>query len=126
MFRLARLSGEIHMQAGIGDEWRSLYRFDLTEQMTIDYDAPNWYACTHPASRFTNDLMVARAVPGKRYTMLNNQLSIRDAGTGKTKKMLRSAEELRNALKEFFGIAVPDDELMEATLRRLASHEVAA
>jgi len=116
--RLVRANGEICLQAGLGHEWRALYRFDLAEQLTIDYEGPNWYACTHPSSRFVNDLLVARAPTGARYTLLNNQLSIRSI-EGKKKQVLHSADELRAVLEDVFGIAVPKDEATNAALARI-------
>ena len=33
------------MQAMCGDRWRSLYAFDLQEQVLADYEVVNWYLC---------------------------------------------------------------------------------
>ncbi|MEC5384976.1 arylamine N-acetyltransferase [Uliginosibacterium sp. H3] len=117
-FRLVRTDADICVQAGLGHEWRALYRFDLTEQLAIDYEGPNWFACTHPTSRFVNDLLVARAPAGARYTLLNNHLSLRDAA-GKKKQVLHDAGELRRVLEEVFAIAVPQDEATDAALARV-------
>ncbi|HSD37287.1 MAG TPA: arylamine N-acetyltransferase [Rhodocyclaceae bacterium] len=117
-FRLVHTNGDICVKAGLGHEWRALYRFDLTEQLAIDYEGPNWYACTHPTSRFVNDLLVARAPVGARYTLLNNQLSMRSA-EGKKKQALHSADELRSVLEDVFGIAVPRGDATEAALARI-------
>jgi N-hydroxyarylamine O-acetyltransferase len=119
-FRLRRNDGhtETSVQAWLGHEWRTLYRFELTEQLAIDYEGPNWYACTHPDSRFVNDLLAARAPAGERYTLLNNQLSMRSA-EGKKKQVLHSADELRAVLEDVFGIAVPKDEATDAALARV-------
>lgn len=42
-FRLVREADEFLLQAGIGDEWRALYRFDLHPHLPIDYEASNWW-----------------------------------------------------------------------------------
>ncbi len=113
-FRLMLLKNDICIQAKVRDKWRSLYRFELVEQAAIDYESPNWYACTHPSSRFVNTLMCARTMPGKRYTLLNNQLSTHSLSEGTTKRVLRTRDELHATLQEVFGIAVPDDVAMTA------------
>ncbi len=119
-FRLISLDNDICIQAKVRGEWRALYRFELTEQAAVDYEGPNWYACTHPSSRFVNTLMCARTVPGKRYTLLNNQLSTHSLSEGTSKQMLRTADALRTSLRDVFGIAVPEDEAMTAALEKIA------
>ncbi|HEX5125365.1 MAG TPA: arylamine N-acetyltransferase, partial [Rhodocyclaceae bacterium] len=124
-FRLTGAGNGFFMQAKVRGEWRSLYRFDLAEQIRADYEIPNWYACTNPSSRFVNDLMVARTLPGKRYGLLNNELSTHTpAGTARCQ--LHSANELRTALEDLFGIAVPVDDALDAVLARLTKTDGAA
>ncbi len=40
------------MQARLGADWTSLYRFDLSEQYLADYEVTNWYLANHPESHF--------------------------------------------------------------------------
>ena len=118
LFRLVPMGEEICVQAKVREAWPALYRFDLAEQLTMDYDSPNWYACTHPASRFVNDLLAARAPVGMRYTLLNNHLTTRTV-EGKKKQVLHSADELRSVLENVFDIEVPGDAAMHAALERI-------
>ncbi|MDB5813964.1 MAG: nat [Rhodocyclales bacterium] len=123
IFRLTPLGNDICIQAKMRGEWRSLYRFELTEQAAVDYESPNWYACTHPSSRFVNNLICARTVPDKRYTLLNNQLSTHSLSEGTSKQILHTAEALRASLRDVFGIAVPQDEAMTAALEKIVLRE---
>jgi arylamine N-acetyltransferase len=48
------------MQAKCGDSWRSLYAFDLQEQLLADYEVVNWYLCNNLSSHFVTGLVAAR------------------------------------------------------------------
>ncbi len=64
------------MQSKIGEAWRTLYRFDLQEEVRPDYEIANHYTSTHPNSRFVNSLLVARPAEARRYALLNNKLAV--------------------------------------------------
>ena len=121
-FRLAHDADHLVMQAQLGEEWRSLYRFDLQPQLEPDYRVSNWYLCTNPVSHFLSTLIAARAGDdGARFTLRNETLTTyrRDAGT--ERRVLRSGAELRQALEETFLIAVPREEAVDEALERVAS-----
>jgi N-hydroxyarylamine O-acetyltransferase len=102
-------------------DWRPLYRFDLTEQHPVDYVAVNYYLSTSPASHFTTGLIAARTEPDRRFALRNAQLAIHPMGGETERRTLGSARELRAALEETFGIAVPADPKLDAAFTRLAS-----
>jgi N-hydroxyarylamine O-acetyltransferase len=88
-------------------EWEALYTFSLEKQLLQDYEAPNWYRSTHPQSPFVKNLMVARALPGRRLGLLNNQFSIRGKDGSLWRRELHGAAELVGLLETEFAIALP-------------------
>jgi N-hydroxyarylamine O-acetyltransferase len=74
-FRLIRAGQEFVMQAKIRGDWKSLYRFDIQEQLLPDYEVSNWYVSTHPDSLFVTGLMAARPATDCRYALRNNELA---------------------------------------------------
>lgn len=86
------------------DDWRVMYRFDLTPQPKIDYVARNWYVSTHPDSQFTQTLMVARMVDGVRLTLRNGQFAARAADGSVQKQTLEAADAVIDLLVHRFGI----------------------
>ncbi len=74
----------------------------------IDRVLANWYTSAHPESHFKNRLVAALAVPdGRRYTLLNNELTIRKADGSSDVRRIASAEELLRVLEEYFGLKMP-------------------
>ena len=78
-FRVTRLSGDYALQAEVRDTWRTLYRFDLQEQVLPDYEVTNWYLSNHPESHFVRRLIAARTEPQRRYALLDNELAVHHA-----------------------------------------------
>lgn len=109
-------NGIVVQEARIGDQWMQTYAFDFTEAPPIDYELGNWFTSAHPNSIFVNGLMGARAEPGRRYGLRDNQLSVHTLGGGTEKNTLSSARELRDALTDLLklrldGLAGLDDKL---------------
>jgi N-hydroxyarylamine O-acetyltransferase len=116
--RLIRYEDDFVLQSQIRGEWRALYKFDLQPHYPPDYEITNWYLSNNPESHFVTGLRVARAVPGRRYGLLNNELSIHEASASQS-RTLSSAQEMRDTLVEMFGIRLPDHPELTATLARL-------
>jgi N-hydroxyarylamine O-acetyltransferase len=119
-FRLvpAERSG-YRMQALVGGEWRSLYWFDLTEQLLADYEVSNWYLCHHPRSHFRSGLTIARPEPDRRYALGGPTLAVHHLGGPTERHALSSPAEIRKVLEDTFLIdtsGLPD---LEAALARL-------
>jgi N-hydroxyarylamine O-acetyltransferase len=121
VFRLQRPSGDHVLQASVDGSWRSLIRFDLTEQVPADYEMASWYTSTHPESIFVKGLMAARALPGERLALLNSDLTIYRTGQEPERLTLASAAEAKDALVTRFGIALPEDEGLDAALQRIVA-----
>jgi N-hydroxyarylamine O-acetyltransferase len=120
-YRLARRDDGFAMQVQIGDAWRSLYRFGPEEQLLPDYEIVNWYLSNHPESRFVTALMAARPAPGRRYTLRDNEFTVRDLNGGVERRLLASPAELRAVLAGPLGLTLPATPEVEALLTRLTA-----
>ena len=119
-FRLLRSdSGLFTLQCKLQGEWISFYVFDLQEQAPIDYQVANHYVSTWPTSHFVTSLIAARAIPGGRYGLRNNRLSIHRSTGESEHRVLTSAAEISAALRDLFGIVVPDERAFAARLAGL-------
>lgn len=118
-FRVRRDGREYMVEARLGTEWRTLYRFDLQEQRQVDIEVLNYYVSTHPDSPFLTRLMAARATPEGRFALRDNVFSVYGAGGRLEEHELGSAAELRGALALTFGINLPADERLDAALERV-------
>jgi len=108
------------LEANVRGSWQPLYHFDLQRQQPIDYEVANHYLCTHPNSHFRHGLMAARATPEARYALRNTQLSVHRRD-GSEQRDLADVAELKQVLTDLFGIALPEDPALDASLTRLFS-----
>ncbi|MDC3960993.1 arylamine N-acetyltransferase family protein [Polyangium jinanense] len=118
-FRLLPREDDLLMQSKIGDGWKTTYRFDLKPQYPVDFEVYNYYLSTHPRSHFRTGLMVARSVPGRRYTLRNRQWAVHHLGGPTERHTLEHAKDLRRTLERDFLLAVPDTPELEAAFERL-------
>jgi N-hydroxyarylamine O-acetyltransferase len=109
---------ELKLQSLVNGSWRSLYRFDLQPQHEPDYEVVNFYVSTHPASQFRTGIRIARPVPGGRYGLLNNHLSVHHLGGPSEQRILKSVAEVRETLQELFGLALPPAADLDPALAR--------
>jgi N-hydroxyarylamine O-acetyltransferase len=100
--------GGYDLQAEVGGEWRTLYRFDLNPHLPVDYEPLNWMVATHPASPFPSHLMGARAEPHRRLALSDARLTVRETGKPPVERTLASLDELAAVLTEDFGLALPE------------------
>ncbi len=128
-YRFQAAGDEFILQALIGESWRALYRFDLTTQQPSDYEVSNFWVCHHPDSHFVSGLSVALAVPGRRYALRDNQLTIHQTGASSEQHLLSSVAELRATLETTFNLAVPTgtaaDDRMQCLIPTVASSPTA-
>ena len=118
-FRLLKSDGQFTLQCKLKGECASFYVFDLQEQAPIDYQVANHYVSTWPSSHFVTSLIAARATADGRYGLRNNRLSIHRLTGDSEQRVLTSAAEMRMALGDLFGIAVPEPARFDATVERL-------
>jgi N-hydroxyarylamine O-acetyltransferase len=120
-FRLTRAGAEYVLQAKIGGAWKTLYRFDLHEELLPDYEVTNWYLSNHPDSRFVTGLIAARPAPGRRYALRNNEFAVHDLKGNTERRILTTAAQLRETLEGAFQLRLPDAPALDAALERLTA-----
>lgn len=118
-FRVRRDGREFVSQARLRGDWRTLYRFDLQQQLQIDIEVLNFYVSAHPDSPFLTRLMAARRYVDGTFALRDNQLSMHRLNGLSEQRELRSIAELRGVLTETFGIEVPVDAELDAALGRV-------
>ncbi|TPN84104.1 arylamine N-acetyltransferase [Mesorhizobium sp. CU2] len=121
-FRIAGSGDDFRLQANIGgadsaDNWRTLYRFDLSQAYKVDYHVASHFLSTHPSSHFLSTLVAARALPDRRYALRNNRLSVHHAGGRTEQREIATAAELVDMLESQLAILIPDRAAFEAKLR---------
>jgi N-hydroxyarylamine O-acetyltransferase len=118
-FRLIATDHTYIMQAYIGQEWKSLYRFELQEQQLADYEVSNWYVSTHPNSLFVTTLIAGRPDEDCRYALQNNQLTTHYLDGRTERRVLTTVTELRTALEDVIGLKLPALANLDSALQRL-------
>lgn len=117
-YRLTSAPNEAFLvEAKLKGEWKTLYVFDLQEQLLADYEASSWFVSTHPRSHFHTGLFAAHIKDGKRHTLLNNQFSIHHAGHSE-KRLLETPQEILKALESEFNIVPPQEPTLIGVLER--------
>ncbi|HLH94794.1 MAG TPA: arylamine N-acetyltransferase [Xanthobacteraceae bacterium] len=120
-YRIVCAQGDFVLQSKIGEAWKSIYQFDLQEQLLADYDVANWYKSTSPNSYFTKNLMAARAVEGRRFALRNAEFSVHHRDGITERRTLRTPLELREMLTGAFALKLPASGALDAALARLTA-----
>lgn len=107
------------MQVKLGEQWRSLYYFDLQEQQHPDYEVSNWYVSTYPQSIFVTSLIAARVDHGCRYALRNNQFTTHHLNGATERRELATVAELCDTLEHVFLLSLPAIATLESSLQRL-------
>lgn len=96
-------------QAHFAGAWHDVCEFTLEPMPPIDREVANWFTSTHPQSHFRDRLLVARATPSGRVSLLNRELTRRQQNGESQTRRLGSRAELLDVLAEHFGIELPRD-----------------
>lgn len=107
-YRLIRKGEDFLMQTLVRGEWKDVYQFNLVENFVPDYEVTNWYLSNYPESHFVTGLIAARPVPGRRYALRDNQLSIHHLDGETEKQTLNTVEELKRVLVQNFLLSLPE------------------
>ena len=109
--------GTTHWMAHDGAHWTLRTRQDgkivdcwvtsFEHNNTIDFEVGNHYTATHPDSPFVNRLMLRALTPEGRVTVMNRDVTFRDASGVRTTQ-LAARGALRTLLSERFGIDLPE------------------
>ena len=123
-FRLVEGDPEWLLQVKIGDEWRRVYSFDLTERSFEDYVAMNDRVAgdTH----FRDNVLAARSEKGRRLALQNTVLKIHTTGGGTEARTLAGVADVKDALSGPFGITLPQNgERLDLALARVLGRAAA-
>lgn len=101
---------DFELQAKLGADWAPIYSFSLEPQSPIDYEVSNWWTATHPGSIFVQHLIVARPTVDRRHALLNTGLTIRHKDGRVETQTLESVDEIAEALRVYFGIALSEEQ----------------
>jgi N-hydroxyarylamine O-acetyltransferase len=115
-FRLIADGETYVMQALVDGMWRSLYTFDLQEQLLTDYEVVSWYLCNNPTSHFITGLVAARPDRGCRYALRGIEFAVHMLSRGTERRLLTSPGELRTVLEDTFHITLPESPELDAAL----------
>jgi len=107
-YRLSDAGGLFLLSARQPAGFRTMYAFDLVQQIPSDYELGNWFTSTSPLVPFTNMLVMERLGPDRRYKLANRRLII-EARDGEVtdERTLGDADELRQVLHETFNVTPP-------------------
>ncbi len=105
--RIVREGGLYFHQVLLEGTWQDVYEFTLEEMPSIDRELANWYTSAHPGSHFKNQLLVARATPDGRKTLLNRELTLRKTAGHVDRRTVATPDELLEVLDEHFGLSFP-------------------
>ena len=108
-FRLRHLDADLLLEAELRDaagvmHWAPLYRFELHPQWAVDFEAANYQLARDPASQFVAGLRIAQPRLDGRYTLRDREFTWRDKAGHVESRRLHDADELREVLRETFGI----------------------
>jgi len=117
--RLVETADHFRLQAQIGGEWRTVFRFDLTQHFDVDYVVSSHFVSTWPTSQFVTTIMAARALPQGRLALKNDRMTVHETGGPSKQVHFVTAAELRAALAADFGIEVPEPERFDERFSEL-------
>jgi N-hydroxyarylamine O-acetyltransferase len=113
MLRILKNGNAYILQAQVDAGWSDVYEFTLDVQHPSDYEIANWFTSTHPKSRFTQNLVVARSGnAGQRLSLLNRDLVIRNKSSVE-RRLIGTHEELIEVLGDQFGLRLPNGNRIE-------------
>ncbi len=106
-YRVMRNGGGFETQMRLHEQWAPMYSFSLEPQTPADFEMANWFTSTHPRSRFTQNLVVARVVGEARCNLLNASLTTRHDDGRTEQRTLAIAQELERVLEGTMGLKLP-------------------
>jgi N-hydroxyarylamine O-acetyltransferase len=118
-FRLMPIDQDYKLQAEVNGVWKTLYRFDLTEQYPIDYEVSNYHVYNHPSSYFRHMLIVAMPLLHGRHALNDTLYSVYHSDGRIEKTQLQSVDEVLNVMTQKFGIKLPEGSLLSTRIQEL-------
>jgi len=116
-YRLSESDGLWRLEMQIGEDWQPLYQFTTAPASDESLAEMNEYVSSSPS--FRDRLVAARAEKGRRLALGNLRFNTHVTGGDSEARLLTSTAELREVLSGPFGIALPNDERLEAALQKI-------
>lgn len=117
-YRVRHKDGYFYLQSDVLGEWRSLYRFDMSDHHDVDYAVTNYYLSTNPSSHFVAGLTAARVQAGRRFALSGSRLTVHSINGVSQRRQIATVGELVDTLDTMFDIEVPDHAEFEAMVAR--------
>jgi len=107
--RMVRQGREWALEAAIDGVPTALWSSAVEPAEPVDFVMANHFVSTFPESPFVTRLMLRALTSTKRVSMMNQDLTVRDAG-GQRKTVVTDRTDLRHLLIHYFGFDLPDVE----------------
>jgi N-hydroxyarylamine O-acetyltransferase len=105
-FRIVEQNVSLHVERTEPDRtWKRQYSFTLAPRRLEEFAAMCHYHQTSPESHFTRKSICSKATPNGRITLADGKLIVTRNGS-KEERMLRSEQEWRQALQQYFGVVL--------------------
>lgn len=114
LFRLTDGDPEWALEVKIGEEWKLLYRFHLTEKSFEDTVEMSNMLAADPV--FNSTLRAARIDKDRRIALRNARLTTRPNNAPVDVRMIASVADARDVLTNIFGIALPNNDKLDPAL----------
>ena len=116
VYRLTQDEGRFALSVRRGEDWRTMYVFDLQPQWPSDLAMGNWYTSTSPAPPFQHVVILERIVGETRRKLVNRRYIVeRRDGKVESERDLADAPEMERLLDEVFGVEPPVADLFART-----------
>ncbi len=123
-FRLTETDGTWRLDVAIGEDWRGVYAFDMTEFAEPDFAPINTALSTDAASRFRTSLIAGIAPKEGRHTLAGTRLGHYPVEGEASHVELDGLEAVKTALHDVFGIALPPAEELDPALATVLGLEL--
>ena len=118
-FRLSGGDPVWTLEAKLGEEWRALYAFEITETATEAFTPINDYLSGDASSPFTSELRVALSPSGKRLALKNNRFTVHFEDGESEVRLLETVEDIKTVLEQDFGLTLPSADQLDLALERI-------
>jgi N-hydroxyarylamine O-acetyltransferase len=109
-FRIAEpRPGEFHVQVLKGDDWFTIYRFELARYGQSDCELGHFFSHRHPDATFVNNLVASRILDQEIRSLRNREYRIITANSEQV-QTVASAAQLRALLADEFDLQVSESE----------------
>lgn len=110
------------LQLSVKGTWRPLYEWRDERVPLVDQESMNWYSCTYPKARFTNQLFISivKGEKGERSYILNDEYVVQK-GQGAEREVLKERikdkERLLELIDTVFGVKLEKTEGIDRYLK---------